>query len=160
MSKQIKTSVPEFCVDIPGANCTNNVQAISYKCHQGPNQRFRYNRRTKQIRSLATRKCLTARKGRVVQSKINIAKMAKNQERTMEKPGRQKMHGRRRRTFPEWTHNIVFLSQWTEPKIHINNRIDRDQYYLYFYADNIIQQSGLKPTRRLSTSEVSVSWRI
>jgi hypothetical protein len=70
MSKQYKTSNPEYCVDIPGA-IRANVQAISYKCHGGPNQKFRYNNRTKQIRSVSTNKCLTASRGRVVQKRCD-----------------------------------------------------------------------------------------
>lgn len=71
----------KYCVDIPGAMRTENMQAIVYPCHNGSNQKFRYNRRTRTLRNVATKKCLTAYKGRIVQkrcTKSNAQKFKKH----------------------------------------------------------------------------------
>jgi hypothetical protein len=47
---------------------------IVYPCHKGPNQKFQYNKKTKQIRSKSTYKCLDIKKGRVIQNKCNLHK--------------------------------------------------------------------------------------
>ena len=66
-SKHKKTA---YCVDIPGGIKRNNTPVIIYKCHGGPNQKFRHTR--KQIRSTLTNKCLDVDKYNVVvQRKCN-----------------------------------------------------------------------------------------
>lgn len=67
----------KYCADIPGGLKNNNLQTIVYPCHKGPNQKFRYNRRTKTLRNVATKKCLTVHKGRVVQKRCTKSKTQK-----------------------------------------------------------------------------------
>ena len=42
----------KYCVDVPGGLRKNNLQTIVYPCHNGPNQEFHYNRKTKQRKSV------------------------------------------------------------------------------------------------------------
>ena len=56
-----------YCLDVPGGTCSTNTQLITYKCHGGPNQQFRYNRRTKRIKSVVSGKCLSASSRKIVQ---------------------------------------------------------------------------------------------
>ena len=66
-SKHNKTA---YCVDIPGGIKRSNIPAIVYKCHGGPNQKFRHTR--KQLRSTLTKKCLDVNQcNTVVQRKCN-----------------------------------------------------------------------------------------
>ena len=74
----------KYCVDIPGGLKTENLQAIVYPCHNGPNQKFQYNSRTKTLRNVATKKCLTAHKGRIVQKRCG-----KNKTQKFEKRGKK-----------------------------------------------------------------------
>jgi len=71
----------KYCADIPGAKKTENLQTIVYPCHNGPNQKFRYNRKTKTLRNKATKKCLTAYKGRIVQKRCTKSKTQKFERR-------------------------------------------------------------------------------
>jgi hypothetical protein len=71
----------KYCVDVPGGLRKNNLQTIVYPCHNGPNQKFHYNRRTKTLRNVATRKCLTADKGRIVQKRCGKNKTQKFERR-------------------------------------------------------------------------------
>jgi len=60
-----------FCMDVEGGIRKNNTPIISYHCHGGPNQKFKYNNKTKQIKSKYTKKCLDIVKNRIVQKKCN-----------------------------------------------------------------------------------------
>jgi len=70
-----------YCVDIPGALRTENLQTIVYPCHNGSNQKFRYNHRTKTLRNVATKKCLSVYKGRIVQKRCTRSKTQKFKRR-------------------------------------------------------------------------------
>ena len=71
----------KYCVDIPGAKKTENLQTIVYPCHNGPNQKFHYSRRTKTLRNKATKKCLTSYKGKIVQKRCTKSKTQKFERR-------------------------------------------------------------------------------
>ena len=71
----------KYCADIPGGLKNNNLQTIVYPCHKGPNQKFHYNRRTKTLRNVATKKCLTAYKGKIVQKRCSKNKTQKFERR-------------------------------------------------------------------------------
>lgn len=71
----------KYCVDIPGAKNTENLQTIVYPCHNGPNQKFRYSSKTKTLRNKATNKCLTLHKERIVQKRCGKNKTQKFERR-------------------------------------------------------------------------------
>ena len=68
---------PKYCLDVPGGNCNNKLKLIPYKCHNGPNQKFTYNRRTRRLRSLHTGKCVEVRKDEIIQNKCSRSKSQK-----------------------------------------------------------------------------------
>ncbi len=47
-----------YCLDVYGGLKNDNVPAISYPCHNGPNQQFRYNKKYQTIQALHSKKCL------------------------------------------------------------------------------------------------------
>ena len=66
--KQIRSKEsPLYCLDVPGGSCCDNSPIITYKCHKGPNQRFKYNRRTKRIQSTYNDKCITVKQNQIMQ---------------------------------------------------------------------------------------------
>jgi hypothetical protein len=67
MHRPFRIQSKKYCVDIPGGLKKNKLPAIIYPCHTGPNQKFVYHRRSKTLRNVATKKCLTYSKGRIVQ---------------------------------------------------------------------------------------------
>ena len=67
--QQVKNK--SMCVDIPGGNRLPDVPAIVYPCHNGSNQKFRYNKTKKQFRNVMTNKCLAQHGNRVVQRCCN-----------------------------------------------------------------------------------------
>jgi len=71
----------KYCVDIPGAKNTENLQTIMYPCHNGSNQKFHYSRKNKTLRNKATKKCLTSYKGRIVQKRCTKSKTQKFERR-------------------------------------------------------------------------------
>ena len=71
----------KYCVDVPGGLRKNNLQTIVYSCHNGPNQKFHYNRKTKTLRNKATKKCLASDKGRIVQKRCGKSKTQKFERR-------------------------------------------------------------------------------
>jgi len=52
----------------------SGAPAISYKCHKGINQRFSYNKKTKQIMTKHSKKCFDIKNQYVVQRKCNTRK--------------------------------------------------------------------------------------
>ena len=80
-SQIIRNEMKNYCVDVPGALHKENLQTIVYPCHKGPNQKFGYNRRTKTLRNVATKKCLTVYKGRIVQKRCGKSKTQKFERR-------------------------------------------------------------------------------
>lgn len=82
-----------YCVDVPGGTCSSNTQLITYKCHGGPNQQFRYNRRTKRIKSVVSGKCLSASSRKIVQKKCSNSK---KQKWVLDNRGRYKNVGTRK----------------------------------------------------------------
>ena len=72
--RQIHTSKSDYCLDVYGGVKKSNIPVISYKCHTGTNQKFLYNKKTKQIKAKHSKKCFDIRKERVVQTKCNTRK--------------------------------------------------------------------------------------
>jgi hypothetical protein len=72
--RQIQTSNPGYCLDVAGGLKGSNIPVISSKCHTGTNQRFLYNKKSKQIIAKHSKKCLDIKKGKVVQNKCNTRK--------------------------------------------------------------------------------------
>jgi hypothetical protein len=70
----MKTS-SSYCMDVNGGFRSENNPIIMWPCHKGPNQKFKYNRRTKQIKSVHSRKCVDIGKdSRIVQRKCDTRK--------------------------------------------------------------------------------------
>ena len=65
-----------YCMDVEGGNLGEDARVISFPCHYGPNQKFRYNYKTKQIISKHSRKCvdLDLVKNRIYQKTCSVAK--------------------------------------------------------------------------------------
>ena len=72
--RQIQTSNANYCLDVYGGLKKSNVPIISFKCHTGTNQKFLYNKKTKQIQAKHSKKCFDTRKQQVVQKKCNTRK--------------------------------------------------------------------------------------
>jgi hypothetical protein len=47
-----KNKSRKMCMDVEGGYTGDNGRIISYPCHNGPNQKFHYNRKTKQLHLL------------------------------------------------------------------------------------------------------------
>jgi hypothetical protein len=62
-------------MDVVGNSKKEKTPVIVYPCHKGPNQTFRYNRKTQQIRSASTGKCVDiSSSNRIYQRKCNPRK--------------------------------------------------------------------------------------
>jgi hypothetical protein len=73
-SKSTKTR-KNYCMDVAGNSRKENTPVIMYPCHKGPNQKFTYNRNTRNIRSHSSGKCISvSSKNRIVQQKCNSRK--------------------------------------------------------------------------------------
>lgn len=58
----------KYCLDVEYGSRKNHASVISYPCHRGPNQKFRYNKTTRQLKSQSSRKCLDIVNHHVVQT--------------------------------------------------------------------------------------------
>ena len=72
--RQIHTSNANYCLDVYGGLKKSNVPIISFKCHTGTNQKFLYNKKTKQIQAKHSKKCFDTKKQNVVQKNCNTRK--------------------------------------------------------------------------------------
>jgi hypothetical protein len=52
------TTRRKYCIDITKKRQTDNDSVLIYPCHKGPDQKFQYNRKTRQIRNVYSNKCL------------------------------------------------------------------------------------------------------
>jgi hypothetical protein len=65
----------KYCMDVNGGIKTENNPIIMWPCHGGPNQKFKYNRTSKHIKSRYSKKCVDiAENGMLVQRKCNRRK--------------------------------------------------------------------------------------
>ena len=71
-----------YCLDVEGGSMKNGAPLILYPCHSGPNQQFSYNRKTRQIKTKMSKKCLDIKKGRVVQNTCNSKRKSQKWRRT------------------------------------------------------------------------------
>ena len=64
------------CMDVEGGNLGEDIRVISFPCHSGPNQKFQYNKKTNQIISKHSHKCidLDLVKNRLYQKTCSVAK--------------------------------------------------------------------------------------
>lgn len=58
-------------MDVLSGTKKSHAPIISYKCHNGTNQKFKYNKSTKQIKAKNSNKCLDTIGPLVVQNKCN-----------------------------------------------------------------------------------------
>ena len=66
------------CMDVAGGYKGDNGRIILYPCHNGPNQKFHYNRKTKQIKNKFSQKCVDLDNyGRLVQNTCSSKKTQK-----------------------------------------------------------------------------------
>lgn len=56
------------CLDVNGGFKKNGTAVIMWPCHSGPNQKFAYNRKTRQLKNKMTKKCVDYKRGRLVQN--------------------------------------------------------------------------------------------
>lgn len=76
-----KTRKNKFCLDVKHGDCCENASVISYPCHNGTNQKFKYNEKTKQIRSQSSKKCLDVERNHVIQKKCRQTKKTQKWKR-------------------------------------------------------------------------------
>lgn len=69
-----KNKSRKMCMDVEGGFTGDNGRIISYPCHNGPNQKFHYNRKTKQLRNKLSQKCIELKNGLLIQNKCNRSK--------------------------------------------------------------------------------------
>jgi hypothetical protein len=76
MSKrfQSRSNGRKYCMDVVGDHKHDGAPIIVFPCHGGPNQRFRYLPKTKQIKTLSSRKCVDIQNGKLLQNKCNTRK--------------------------------------------------------------------------------------
>jgi hypothetical protein len=77
MKIRISNKHRKYCLDVIGNQKGNKVPIIVYPCHKWPNQKFKYNRKTRRIRSKSTNKCIDVINGNIVQNKCNPKKTQK-----------------------------------------------------------------------------------
>ena len=71
----------KFCLDVKKGDCCQNVSLISYPCHNGTNQKFKYNEKTKHIVAQSSKKCLDVEKIHVIQKKCRQTKKSQKWKR-------------------------------------------------------------------------------
>ena len=72
-------------MDVEFGDRNENAQLIGYPCHGGPNQKFRHNRKTKQLIAKHSGMCLENVDGRILQKKC---KGSKKTQKWMRKKGK------------------------------------------------------------------------
>ena len=70
----IKKNKTRRCMDVEGGNRNDNARLIGYPCHGGPNQKFRYNSKTKHLVAKHSKKCLENIGGRIYQKTCDPVK--------------------------------------------------------------------------------------
>lgn len=76
-----KNRKEKFCLDVKHGDCCQNTSVISYPCHYGTNQKFKYNEKTRQLRSQSSRKCLDIERNHVIQKKCKQTKKSQKWKR-------------------------------------------------------------------------------
>ena len=71
-----KRNNKKYCMDVEFGDKNENARLIGYPCHGGPNQKFRHNKKTKQLVAKHSRKCLEniVALGRIYQQKCDPVK--------------------------------------------------------------------------------------
>jgi hypothetical protein len=72
-NKTIRTN-KKYCMDVEFGDKNENARFIGYPCHGGPNQKFRYNNKTKQLIAKHSRKCMENVAGRIYQKTCDSSK--------------------------------------------------------------------------------------
>jgi hypothetical protein len=72
-----------YCLDVEGGSMKNGAPLIMYPCHSGPNQKFAYNRKTRQLKNKMSLKCVEANQKRgLVQNKCSSNKRTQQWRKT------------------------------------------------------------------------------
>ena len=69
-----KRNNKKYCMDVEFGDRKENARLIGYPCHSGPNQKFRHNKKTKQLIAKHSGMCLENVDGRILQKKCNVSK--------------------------------------------------------------------------------------
>jgi hypothetical protein len=69
-----RSSTKKYCMDVEFGDKNENARLIGYPCHGGTNQKFRHNKKTKQLVAKHSRKCLENIGGRIYQKKCDPLK--------------------------------------------------------------------------------------
>jgi len=64
----------KYCMDVEFGDRNENARSIGYPCHGGPNQKFRHNKKTKQLIAKHSGMCLENVDGRILQKKCKGSK--------------------------------------------------------------------------------------
>ena len=64
----------KYCMDVEFGDRNENARLIGYPCHSGPNQKFRHNKKTKQLIAKHSGLCLENTCGRILQKKCDGSK--------------------------------------------------------------------------------------
>lgn len=70
----IHTGDSNYCLDVYSGSKKKNIPLISYKCHNGDNQKFFYNKKTRQLKIKSSKKCLDMTGQFVAQKKCSTRK--------------------------------------------------------------------------------------
>ena len=76
----------KYCMDVEFGNRKEDARLIGYPCHNGPNQKFRHNKKTNQLIAKHSGKCLENISGRIYQKTCDSSK--KTQKWTRKKNGK------------------------------------------------------------------------
>jgi hypothetical protein len=64
----------KYCMDVEFGDINENARLIGYPCHSGANQKFRHNKKTKQLIAKHSGMCLENIGGRILQKKCKASK--------------------------------------------------------------------------------------
>ena len=73
------------CMDVEGGDLGENARIIRYPCHNGTNQKFHYNKKTKQLIAKHSRKCVENIDGRLYQRKCSSKKYTQKWKKSKRK---------------------------------------------------------------------------
>ena len=83
-NNKTKRKNKKYCMDVEFGDRNDNARLIGYPCHNGPNQKFRHNTKTKQLIAKHSGKCLE-NVGRILQKRCNPSKKT---QKWIQKKGR------------------------------------------------------------------------
>ena len=93
----------KYCMDVEGGDTNEYAKIIGYPCHSGPNQKFRHNKKTKQLIAKHSKKCLENIGGRIYQTTCNPVKKT---QKWMRKKGKWMSLSSKKNIFSD-QHNYI-----------------------------------------------------